>query len=56
MSIHQKDWHYCHVDSRGAVTDPAGVASKLVSEYGVAIEYDTFETAQAAIKTAAGLI
>jgi hypothetical protein len=56
LRLDRRDWLYCHVDSRGAISNPASVAAKLTNEWGVANEYDTFEAAQAAIKTTAGLV
>jgi hypothetical protein len=55
LRLDRRDWEFCHVDYRGLVADPAGVAAKLTTEWGTADEYDTFEAAQRAIKSAAGL-
>jgi hypothetical protein len=53
LRLDRKDWLFCHVDSRGAVADPAAVVARLMNEHGVATEYDSLEAAQAAIRTAA---
>jgi hypothetical protein len=50
LRLDRKDWLFCHVDSRGAVGDPAAVVARLSTEYGVAVEYDTLAAAQAAIR------
>jgi hypothetical protein len=55
LRLDRKDWLYCHIDSRGAVSDPAAVVARLMNEHGVATEYDSIEAAQAAIKTALGV-
>jgi hypothetical protein len=56
LRLDRRDWLFVHVDSRGAITDPASVVAKLTNEWGAANEYDTFEAAQASIKTAADLV
>jgi hypothetical protein len=53
--LDRRDWIACHVDCRGMISDPTGVAAKLTDEWGTAHEYDTFAAAQSAIKAAAGL-
>jgi hypothetical protein len=55
LRLDRRDWLYCHVDSRGAITDPACVAGKLIDNWGHATEFDSFEAAQSAIRAAAGL-
>ncbi len=59
-TLKQRDWAYCHVDSKGLIADPIAVCEALREPADKAparwaIEYHDRGEANAAIKAAAGL-
>lgn len=50
LRLDRRDWSYCYVDTRGEITDPAGMVAKLATKFGIATEFNTLAAAQAAIK------
>lgn len=55
MTLKSRDWARITIDAQQRIADPEGIAAKLVDDFGLAVQFRSFDEAFAAIKAAAGL-